>query len=834
VRLAFTSKEEAGRFAVAQRGISPGELVLTAAPYALIMNPKFCPSALYLSSRCTPSSVAAVEGGDAGDASRNAKANSKTAKAARKGASGHTAKGETVAATTDAAATAAQLAAPYKDALYGEWGSQLHRGDSSWSSASPAQPPPRWYTTQSTWCAVCFQEIPAGRWLCNRGSLAELALDISWEQEELEKKLRCAEAEAAGKADTDGGADSVCGSDADVQDHEGEEDDEDGVTTIAATKSTLRKLKKPSKSAKTRKDGVVKLKQKLIEKALAQREEIFYERHLQRRSRAERGCPLVRLEGWEAMGQEDPHSKMSGDSSAEAFAQAICGCSGCGVLCYCSQSCWRAHYTQHVESGECAVLRGLYPRLMSEYYSTASGAGAAAAAMLPAVSAQGSVILPGDEPLHWTRSSSESKMLEFQSLLFSALVLARACRSGYQSHFQAIAESQGGITAVAEKVVGTAAAVVRAPLENPQDATATTPSTTVDSVVVPKEVINIQEMRTKAGLTGTVEVVDDDAELRRLATEGDADGTRTMCVQTVHATGEMDCGEGVSTQSSHGDAAGALTPSLYVRLPRYADMAQMETNLCVLSKPRRSTYQRYYRSFLKRVLPTLQLLLLHVNINAESKLNNGTAARQTGSKGADALQVSETYFLRLCAATQCNSFGVYDADANCIAFGVYPEASYFNHSCAPNICRVMHHGGRVAAFYALRTIQLGEPLTISYTDVEQQNSAERRRNLLETYRFFCMCERCSGDADGPVMAVGGSVVASAAAGAVRRTRSVLAVPASMFDKPLLLCAQCAIRGYLRPMPDVASGTAATAAWTMTEVSMRECTVCHCRMVRAVV
>ncbi|KPI87898.1 hypothetical protein ABL78_3008 [Leptomonas seymouri] len=829
VRLTYASAEEGGRYAVAQRELSPGELVLAAAPYGLVMNPKFCPSALYLSARCASSSGAAI-GSYAAEAPNNAKAGRASI---RKNSSKHAAKS---AATADAGAPFAAL---HKDALYGEGSQSRNSGD-----AVTATPSLRWYTTQNAFCAACFQEIPAGRWLCNRGSLAELAVDMSGEQEELDRQLRLAEAQGASKEteadDTEAAVDDGA---------DGEGDDESGAHIAA---EALRRLKKPTKSSKARKDGVVELKQKLLAKACAQREEIFYRRHVQRQSRAEHGCPAVRLEGWEACKEGDDDR----ESLTSLFTGAMSGCSGCGVLCYCSESCWRAHHTQHVESGECAVLRGIYPRLMSEYYSTGAG--------LSAVTAQGAVLLPGDEPLHWTRSSSEQKMLEFQSLLFTAVVLARVCRSGYQGHCKngdSVVGVAGGPAAVATTAKEAAepppavssdppAAVAQQPAGSGDAAAggiaaagasqsaspSPCPPNAVDSVVVPMEVLAIRETRSKAGLTGTVEVLDSDAELRVLATEGDAHAMRTESVLLVDAL-EMGSEDEASGALRGGDSATPISQQ-YVRLPRYADMAQMETNLSVISKTRRSSYQRYYRAFTKRVLPTLQLLNLSCYEN-----NKGRATAAT-TDPTSRLCVSESYFLRLCAAAQCNSFGVYDTDDNCIAFGMYPEASYFNHSCVPNICRVMRHGGRVAAFYALRHISVDEPLTISYCDVEQQNSAERRRNLLETYRFFCMCVRCSGHAEGPATAVtrpaGPSTTSTsnnASSGALKtRTYPVFAVPPSLFEKPLLLCGKCAIRGYLRPIPatqhvDPASGA---ATWSMADVPVRVCTMCHCRVVRETV
>lgn len=766
----YSTKEVAGRYAVARRPIAPGELVLAAVPYGLVLNPSYCPSALQLSVKAAPASaVAAAEelgvASPSGKGAKKSKANTAGAKAAR-GKHGAATAGGASASGGDAFSSTLQQ--HHAHALQGDAAVNTS-GDSSETATST-----RWHTTSAARCAVCFDEIAAGRWLCNRGSLAELAMDMSREQEELEAAVKAAAVASRGP---EGGG----GGDVDAAE---EREDADACDSAA---TALKKLKKPTKSAKTRKGGAVELKQRLLEKAQALREELLYKRHLQRRQRAQESASLVRREGWEASESSPAYAAAV---HASAAGQAMAGCTGCGVLCYCSHACWRAHRATHVDSGECAVLRALYPRLMAEYYATAAAAPGAASA-----------VMPGDEALHWTSSTSEPRMLEFQSLLFSAVVLARLTQEGYMGHCAVASETPAAGRGVpddahddrgaAEAVQGQEASKGPPVESEPADARPAALSSTVNSIVVPKEVHTIQELRAKAGLTGTVEVLDADAALRDVA--------------RADAVPEVACALRGSAAGDDGEHA----PPVQVRVPRYADLAQMETNLTVISKARRSTYQRYYRAFAKRVLPLLQSLPLF----------QGTA-----SQPPRVLEVSEAYFQRLCAATQCNSFGVYDLEDHCVGFGMYPAASYFNHSCVPNLCRVMHHGTRLAAFYALRPITALEPLTICYTDVEQLNSAERRRNLLETYRFFCQCERCAGTADGPQTALG--------------------VAAAPFEKPLLLCAACAIRGYLRPLPpaspppaasppqDAAADTrSAACAWSMAEVQVRECTVCRARVVR---
>ncbi|CBZ27228.1 conserved hypothetical protein [Leishmania mexicana MHOM/GT/2001/U1103] len=861
VSLTYSSKEEAGRHAVARRHLSPGELVLAAAPFGLVMNPNYCPSALYLSSKATATSDAATSASSAGSGGKTTKKSKPTA--AKKAGGGHGGGNRANGAAMASAAGESASASHYTHALEDEAGVQ---GEVSLTSTS------RWYTTTPTWCSVCFQEIPAGRWLCNRGSLAELAMDITQEQEELDRIIRVAEARATGSDEAGKGGE---GGD------NGARDDDAASATAAAA---FRKLKKPSKSSETRKDGAVELRQRLQEKALALKETLLLRRRLQRRRRVEQGLPVVRREGW-----EETSRSSSPDAAAAAYGEpAMSGCAGCGVLCYCSEACWRAHRDEHEQSGECALVRSLYPRLMAAYYTMG-----VASSSVSAGGASGTAVMPGDEPLHWARSTSEPRMLEFQSLLFSAIVVARACRAGYQARCAATAEDaavrpEGGVAAqiAAPSVADGGSASVKASSQantldeqfllptsdsamsgrgeqrGPDTLLAGSTPTAVDSVVLPKEVWSINEIRGKAGLTGTVEVLDADPELRRLArevsepgdhssAEGQPDGSRDSPAAdpcAVRTTNAALVGSYTSIKANRDAADDDPLPQIRARTPRYADLAQMETNLSVISKHHRSTYQRYYRAFVKRVLPALQQLLLQQR-GVTTVGGSGSGSRVDAASRplapleegtGDVLQVSEVYFQRLCAAAQCNSFGVYDTQEHCIGFGIYPEASYFNHSCVPNLCRVMHHGGRIAAFYALRAIAPQEPLTICYTDVEQLNSAERRRNLLGTYRFFCMCERCSGKAEGPQMAIAAAGNRASVSGP--RSGCVEVSPAA-FENPLLLCAECSIHGYLRPLPppfcsssSVASESAviSTPSWTMQEVETRQCTVCRSRVVREAV
>ena len=102
-------------------------------------------------------------------------------------------------------------------------------------------------------------------------------------------------------------------------------------------------------------------------------------------------------------------------------------------------------------------------------------------------------------------------------------------------------------------------------------------------------------------------------------------------------------------------------------------------------------------------------------------------------------------------------------------FALYPVASLLNHSCAPNLARArVGPGLRSAAFVALRDVEAGEELQISYVCVSRPG-ARRRAALRAAYGFDCCCERCGvgGDEDPapalPVCARCGTSVVPAAA-----------------------------------------------------------------------
>lgn len=100
-------------------------------------------------------------------------------------------------------------------------------------------------------------------------------------------------------------------------------------------------------------------------------------------------------------------------------------------------------------------------------------------------------------------------------------------------------------------------------------------------------------------------------------------------------------------------------------------------------------------------------------------------------------------------AASHNSFGIRSPDGEeYMGYALYPTASYFNHSCEPNISKA--RVGRQWIFQADRNIAVGEECCITYMggDEKDMSRVERRARLQEHWGFTCMCFRCLREDDG--------------------------------------------------------------------------------------
>lgn len=108
------------------------------------------------------------------------------------------------------------------------------------------------------------------------------------------------------------------------------------------------------------------------------------------------------------------------------------------------------------------------------------------------------------------------------------------------------------------------------------------------------------------------------------------------------------------------------------------------------------------------------------------------------------LVTSETIFL-LSSRDSHNSFGIRsleDDGSEFFGYGCWPAASYFNHSCGPNIEK--QREGRVWYFKAGRDIEKGDELCITYLSGEERKLSRGKRmlTLKKNWGFDCGCERC--------------------------------------------------------------------------------------------
>jgi hypothetical protein len=87
----------------------------------------------------------------------------------------------------------------------------------------------------------------------------------------------------------------------------------------------------------------------------------------------------------------------------------------------------------------------------------------------------------------------------------------------------------------------------------------------------------------------------------------------------------------------------------------------------------------------------------------------------------------------------CNIFTITDSASDPVGIGVYVQSSAVNHSCNPNSSQTFNN--LTLTITTDRDIAINEEVTISYTDTSKSTWC-RRYNLITSYYFGCMCERC--------------------------------------------------------------------------------------------
>ncbi|KAK0272154.1 Histone-lysine N-methyltransferase set-6 [Friedmanniomyces endolithicus] len=99
----------------------------------------------------------------------------------------------------------------------------------------------------------------------------------------------------------------------------------------------------------------------------------------------------------------------------------------------------------------------------------------------------------------------------------------------------------------------------------------------------------------------------------------------------------------------------------------------------------------------------------------------------------------------LAAVSSHNAFGIRSGGEDgeeYMGYGVYPSASYFNHSCRPNVAK--QRIDNAWKFWVTEDVRQGEELCISYLggDEKDLNVRQRRGHLWEVWGFVCECVRC--------------------------------------------------------------------------------------------
>ncbi|WOH15817.1 hypothetical protein DCAR_0935363 [Daucus carota subsp. sativus] len=124
---------------------------------------------------------------------------------------------------------------------------------------------------------------------------------------------------------------------------------------------------------------------------------------------------------------------------------------------------------------------------------------------------------------------------------------------------------------------------------------------------------------------------------------------------------------------------------------------------------------------------------------------------------AEGFVVSLEVVAALLAKDKLNAFGLMepfeeDKERAVRAYGIYLNASFFNHDCLPNACRfeyVDKNSGDDNTDMVIRMIHdvpSGREICLSYFPVNFKY-VDRQKRLLEDYGFNCECDRCKVEAN---------------------------------------------------------------------------------------
>ncbi|ORZ13732.1 hypothetical protein BCR42DRAFT_418955 [Absidia repens] len=123
-----------------------------------------------------------------------------------------------------------------------------------------------------------------------------------------------------------------------------------------------------------------------------------------------------------------------------------------------------------------------------------------------------------------------------------------------------------------------------------------------------------------------------------------------------------------------------------------------------------------------------------------SELASKVLQRPYLKQKAEQCGISHADLVRFQSQSQCNAISVQDEHLFVVGEGLYPVASFFNHSCRPNAAAVFD--GALLMIKAIEPIYPGEEITLAYIDIGRSRGY-RQRNLRDRYFFTCDCVRCS-------------------------------------------------------------------------------------------
>lgn len=94
--------------------------------------------------------------------------------------------------------------------------------------------------------------------------------------------------------------------------------------------------------------------------------------------------------------------------------------------------------------------------------------------------------------------------------------------------------------------------------------------------------------------------------------------------------------------------------------------------------------------------------------------------------------------------TLANVYGIWSIDEingneEFCGYSLFPSASFFNHSCHPNVIKIKNQGDFI--YKLLRNVEKDEELCINY-GVYINDDLETRQQFLKQWFFDCLCQRC--------------------------------------------------------------------------------------------